>query len=93
MADCIDSEPASQHLPPNNMNFQRNWAASVMMDLASCDPIATLRQVAIAATRATGLKAEQTRGIYKYIFSSMCSSIVTGFMAKLAIAQGVVEHY
>ena len=30
MADCIDSEPASQHLPPNKMNFQQNWAASVM---------------------------------------------------------------
>ena len=47
------------------MNFQRNWAASVMVGLASCDPTATLRQVVIAATRATGLKAEQTRGIYK----------------------------
>ena len=65
MADCIDSEPTSQHLPPNNVNFQRNWTASVMVGLASCDPTATLRQVVIAATRATGLKAEQTRGIYK----------------------------
>ena len=60
-----DNERASQHLPPNDMNFQRNWAASVMVGLASCDPTATLRQVVIAATRATGLKAEQTRGIYK----------------------------
>jgi hypothetical protein len=28
-----DNERASQHLPPNDMNFQRNWAASVMVDL------------------------------------------------------------
>ena len=64
MADCIDSEPASQHLPPNDMNFQRNWAASVMVNLASSDPTATLLQVVTAATRATGLRAAQTRSIY-----------------------------
>jgi hypothetical protein len=36
------SERASQHLPPNNTNFQRNWATSVMVDHANCDPGATL---------------------------------------------------
>ena len=40
-----DNERASQHLPPNDMNFQRNWAASVMVDHASRDPSATILQV------------------------------------------------
>ena len=58
-----DNERASQHLPPNDMNFQRNWAASVMVDHASRDPSATILQVVTTATRATGLRAAQTRSI------------------------------
>jgi hypothetical protein len=46
------------------MNFQRNWATSIMVDHASCDPSETLLQVVTVATKATGLRAAQTRSIY-----------------------------
>jgi hypothetical protein len=78
MADCIDSEPANQHLPPNSMNFQRNWAASVMVDRARCDPTATLLQVVTAATKATGLRAQQTRDIYKNLKRGYAQAVRDG---------------
>ena len=83
MADCIDSEPASQHLPPNNMNFQRNWAASVMVDHASRDPSATILQVVTTATRATGLRAAQTR--------SICGNLKRGYAE--AVRDGETPAY
>ena len=78
-----DNERASQHLPPNDMNFQRNWAASVMVDHASRDPSATILQVVTTATRATGLRAAQTR--------SICGNLKRGYAE--AVRDGETPAY
>ena len=78
-----DNERASKHLPPNDMNFQRNWAASVMVDHASRDPSATILQVVTTATRATGLRAAQTR--------SICGNLKRGYAE--AVRDGETPAY